>query len=136
MDSDDFAMARGHVLDINANAFRSKAQLIKEYNKLADKGWFVKETDYHAIINHEIGHMVADRYKIDGLSIAMKITGLGRKETMKYMEKNLSEYSSKFKDGSEIILEVFTYVYNSKKPGEFSLKFMKECIKLIKEGGT
>lgn len=66
----------------------------------------------------------------------IKITGLGRKEAMKYLEKNLSEYSSKFKDESEIISEVFTDVYNSKKPGEFSLKFMKECVKLIKEGGT
>ena len=48
----------------------------------------------------------------------------------KYIAKNLSEYAGAFKDGSEIISEVFSDVFGSDNPSEFSLMFMEECTKI------
>ena len=49
---------------------------------------------------------------------------------MKYIAKNLSEYAGAFKDGSEIISEVFSDVFGSDNPSEFSLMFMEESAKI------
>lgn len=135
MEDYDFAITRGHIVSINANAFRNEEILNEEYSKLEKEGWFVKGTDYHSIIMHEIGHVVSNSKGIDGLKVATKITGLGRKETMQYIGENLSEYAGEFKDGSEIISEVFSDFFGSKNPSSFSLKFIEECGK-VKEKRT
>ena len=113
MKADDFAITRGHIIYINADAFRDINILRKEYDKLAREGWFVKGTDYRSIIRHETGHVVANIYGINGMEIAMDITGNSRKEVMRYISSNLSEYAGAFKDGSEIISEVFSDVFGS-----------------------
>lgn len=130
MNSTDFAITRGHIISINANAFRDTKRLTEEYDKLMRSGWFVTGTDYHSIIKHEIGHVVSNLYGIDGLKVAMKITGLGPKETMQYIKEHLSEYAGEFKDGSEIISEVFSNVFGNGKTFEFSLRFIEECVNM------
>lgn len=64
------------------------------------------------------------------MEIAMDITGNSRKEVMRYISSNLSEYAGAFKDGSEIISEVFSDVFGSDNPSEFSLRFIEECDKI------
>lgn len=134
MNSDDFAITNGHIIRINADAFRDAEVLRAEYEKLEKERWFVKGTDYRSIIKHEVGHVVANMYGLDGMEIASGITNSDRKETMNYIAKNLSEYAGAFKDGSEIISEVFSAVFGSDNPSEFSLKFMEECVRIKEKG--
>ena len=70
MNADDFAITRGRVINFNENAFRDTKRLQEEYKKLVDEGWFVKGTDYRAIIHHEFGHVIAETYKIDSIKVA------------------------------------------------------------------
>ena len=131
MSADDFAATKGHIIHINADAFRNVDNLAKEYESLSKEGWFVKGTNYRSIIKHEAGHVVANLYGINGLDIAKKITGINSNiELMAYLEKNLSLYASEYEDGSEIISEVFSDVFGIGNPSEFSLRFMDECDKM------
>lgn len=132
LDSRDFAVAEGRIIRVNADAFRNTELLEKEYQKLVDMGWFVKGTDHHAIIKHEMGHVVADIYGIDVLAVAEAVTGMkGSAEILEYCESHLSEYSAKFADCSEIISECFASVYNSKEKNDFALKFVEICDRII-----
>ena len=130
MGADDFAVTKGHIIHINADAFRNADDLAKEYESLSKEGWFVKGTNYRSIIKHETGHVVANIYGINSLEIAMDITGSSRKEVMRYVSSSLSEYAGAFKDGSEIISEVFSDVFGTDNPSEFSLRFIEECVKI------
>ena len=135
MDPNDFAITNGHIIRINADAFRDIEVLRAEYEKLEKESWFVKGTDYRSIIKHETGHVVANLYGIDGLEIAKKITGINSiTELMMYLENNLSLYASEYEDGSEIISEVFANVFGTDDPSEFSLRFMDECDKIKEKG--
>ena len=136
MSEDDFAVTKGHIIHINADAFRNADVLDEEYESLSKEGWFVKGTDYRSIVKHETGHVVANIYGINGMEIAMDITGNSRKEVMRYISSNLSEYAGAFKDGSEIISEVFSDVFGSDNPSEFSLRFIEECDKIREKRST
>lgn len=69
-----------------------------DQHKLVESKWFVAGTDYHSIIKHEIGHVVANKYNIDGLVL-----------------------------GKEIISECFAgCVYGSGLLNEFALKFVEK----------
>ena len=127
MKADDFAITRGHIIYINADAFRDINILRKEYDKLAREGWFVKGTDYRSIIRHETGHVVANTYSIDGLEISKKITGFSStSELMEYLKDNLSTYASEYEDGLEIVSECFSGVFSGLN-NEFALKVVDEC---------
>lgn len=134
IDSGVLAVTRGHIISLNANAFRDISVLAKEYAKLEQSGWFVKGTDYRSIIRHEMGHVVAHMYGIDGLEIAMKVTGIKDKnKLMEYVENNLSQYASVHENGVEIISECFSSVYSGRK-NKFALLFVEECVKVISGG--
>ena len=117
-----------NVVQINANAFRDGAKLSEEYGKLAADKWFVKGTDHSAIVKHEIGHMYQAIHKISDDTIvetAMRVSRqTDRKSLFRFLTENLSEYAGSYKDGSEIISEVFADYYGSKEPTEFSVAFM------------
>lgn len=131
----DFAETTGRIIRINANAFRDTARLSVEYQKLTDAKWFVKGTDYRAVIYHEMGHVVANCYNIDSASIAKEILGFKTNtQVLDYCFDNLSQYSSAYKDGCEIIAECFASAFNSKEKNKFALKFVGECDKLIVKG--
>lgn len=134
MNSDDFAITNKRVIWLNADAFKDIEKLASEYNKKMIEGWFVNGTDYKSILIHEIGHVVENVYNIDGLSIAKKTTGISNNdELMDYLLKNLSEYSSLFPNGEEIISECFSSVYNSNEKNTFALNFVEKCDNLIKD---
>jgi len=130
MSNDDFAeTSEGttHIIKLNGNAMRSKAKLAKEYLKLSETGFFVKGTDYHSIVSHEMGHIIGDIKKVDSINTLKTILGLSTKtETLDWCAENLSEYSSKFKNGVEIISEAFS-AYRSNKSNETILTFLKKC---------
>ena len=133
MDADDFAMTEGRHITLNADAYRNVEKLAEEYQKLVDEGWFVKHTDYQAIIRHEFGHIVAQIYKIDPLKIACEITGLTDEEIFDFIETNLSKYSSFFEDGSEIISEVFAGI-STNNQNEFIKRYYDKVIEIVKAG--
>lgn len=116
-----------HIIKLSADAMRNKTKLAEEYKKLADAGWFVKGTDYHSIIYHEMGHIIGDMYNVDGLEIAKTILKTKNKDAVfGYLEKNISEYSISQFDGSEIISEVFS-AYESGVENDFILTFIGMC---------
>lgn len=132
MDSRDFAITRGHIVSINGNAYRDIQCLKREYQFLVESGWFVNGTDYHAIIKHEIGHVVANIYGIDGLEIAKKVSGISsNSKLMCFLEDTLSQYAGSYSDGTEIISECFASMYGKECKNEFVLQFLNECFKLI-----
>ena len=129
MPNGDFARTDGHIIHINANAFRDTSVLAKEYNKLVDEGWFVKGTNYHAIVMHEIGHVVANKNNITNfIEIALECVDVkNQAELMLWLRANLSDYAGSFANGSEIISECFASVYGSEEPSKFALTFMEKC---------
>ena len=131
MDAEDFAITHGRIISLNLDAYRDVEVLKNEYQKLVDEGWFVKGTDYKAIVNHEFGHVVADVYKINPLKIACEITGMNSKATVIWLHSNLSKYAGSFDDGREIISEVFADM-SSDNPGEFSRKFYAKVLEAIR----
>lgn len=115
----------------NSMAYGNKAALKKEYENLAEKRWFVKGTDYRSLIYHELGHIVADVYDIDGMAIAKRILETETDaDTLIEVGKRLSGYAVDASDGSEIIAECFAAVYGGAN-NEFALMFLEECDKLI-----
>ena len=125
MDSPDFAITNNHIIRLNAAAFRNVECLKREYNKLAEEGWFVKGTDCRSIIRHEMGHVIANIYKINGLSLAKEITGIASTEKlMEYLQDNLSIYASSYENGEEIISECFSCIFSGIY-NEFSLRFVE-----------
>ena len=123
----DFAETKKRIITLNANAYRDVRILQEEYQKLVDEGWFVKGTDWRAIIHHEFGHVVANVYKIDPLKIACEVTGLDSESTLKYLEKNLSKYAASYPNGQEIISEVFADM-TTDNPSDFSRKFYEQVL--------
>ena len=131
MDAEDFAITHGRTITLNGNAFRDVRILQEEYQELVDDGWFVKGTDWRAIIHHEFGHVVADVCKIDPLKVACEVTGLNEKRILQFVIENLSEYAGKFSDGSEIISEVFADI-STKKPQKFSVDFYNKVVEIVR----
>lgn len=116
-------ITRDRITSINANAFRDTEKLDEEYKKLVDSGWFVKRTDYRSIIRHETGHVVENKYDLDGLEAVKKVTNV--KSDIKALEivnEKLSEYA--FEVDKEIISESFSGAYSSGEKNEFALKIL------------
>ena len=134
MHDNDFAMVykdSSHILHLNSKAYRSKEVLAKEYEKLADEGWFVRRTDYHSIVYHELGHMYGNRHGIDGIKIAKNVLG---QEKWGLIRENLktisSHYSVSHDDGAEILPEVFSsYFGESVTMPEFVLSVINKITK-------
>ena len=130
MRAEDFAITHGRVIELNENAYRDVSLLQNEYQKSVNKGWFVQGTDYRAIIHHEFGHTLADVYKIDPLKIACEITGLSQFRVIDFVKEHLSKYAGEFKNGQEIIAEVFADM-TTDNPDEFSLKFYNKVLEIV-----
>lgn len=131
MDDEDYAQSnknRAHIIEINANAFRDKVSLERDYESQVKQRWFVQGTDYRAIAKHELGHRYQYIHNIDNstiIEIAMKSARVSTPDDLfAFLSDNLSHYSSKYIDGSEIISEVFADVFGSDEPSYFSTRFM------------
>lgn len=129
-----FASTTNHIITISADAYRDLKKLEDEYQNLVKKHWFPQGTNHHALIAHEIGHVIHHRYpEIDPIEIAMKVSGkhtmIGLKE---YISANLSEYAAYYTNGQEIISECYACVLTG-VDNDFALKFVEECDKIIKK---
>ena len=130
---DDFATTDRHLVSINAKIFNDKEYLGKEYQMLSDMGKFVKETTYRSIIRHELGHVVANFYRIVPMDIAKKV--LPEKEVVdiiKYVKQNLSLYAADYADGREFISECFS-AYYSGVDNYFAKEYINLCKEIAKE---
>lgn len=131
---DDFATTDRHLISINAKIFNDRNYLEKEYELLAQMGKFVKGTSYRSVIRHELGHVVANIYKLDPMEIAKSIFPQKSEfKILEYVHDNISQYAADYEDGTEFISECFSAYYgNTKIP--FVVKYVKRCKELIKEG--
>lgn len=130
---DIFATTYVHVIEINKDLYNDTEYLMSEYNLAVAQHKFVANTNYRSIIMHEIGHVVANLYKINALTIAKEILGIeSTMEVLNYVKSNLSLYSAEYTNGSEIISECFSAYYNA-SGNEFANKFVTRCKELIKE---
>lgn len=132
MDPNDFAMTKGRHIYLNANAYRDLGRLQEEYRKLVEDGWFVKGTDWRAIIHHEFGHIVAEILKVKSFEVASQITGKEGFPVIAYMQEVLSGYAASDYNGLEIISEVFADM-STKSPTGFSRQFYEVCVELSRK---
>ena len=76
-------------------------------------GWFPQGTDHHALIAHEIGHVIHHHYpEINPIEIAMELSGhrtiTGLMEHI--YQKPFLDYAAYYKNGQEIISECYVCV--------------------------
>lgn len=133
MMSSDFAYVLRNdtsIIHINADAYRSKRALEKEYSKLVDNGFFVSGTTAESIIFHELGHVVTINANIDPLNVLTAVTGKNKAESLLIAEQRLSSYSSMYLDGTEIISEAFSGYYG-RTGNEFANLIFREVIRRL-----
>lgn len=126
---DIFATTVKHVIYLNAYLYSNIAHLKSEYDLAVSQGKFVAGTDFHSVIRHEVGHVVANIYHIKPLDVAKRI--LETESTIRvlqYVEESLSLYSAEYPDGKEIISECFSAHY-SRVDNEFASAFVKACMR-------
>lgn len=135
MKDEDFATTgSGHVIHLNALYFCNLELLKKAYRDAVDAGDFVAGTDWRAIGRHETGHVVANTYHIDSLSLIMEILKLNSKAEIFYrLGKELSIYSAAYNDGREVISESFSGYY-SKVENAIANAFVSRCLEMRKAG--
>lgn len=132
----DFATTvSNHIIHLNAVYYSNLEVLITDYNDGVSDGRFVKNTDWHSVIMHEAGHVVANLYHLNPMTIAMKILNTQSKlKVLDVLTDILSIYSTEYEDGREIISESFSGFYG-KANNEFANAYVTECKRIIQEGG-
>lgn len=131
---DDFATTINHIVYLNAKLYDASDYLKSEYESAMEQNKFVYGTDYRSVIRHEIGHVVANIYKIDPFEIARKVLpNMNKTQIKEYIRDNLSIYASEYDDGREFISESFS-AYYSKVNNDFAEKYVEECKNYIKGG--
>ncbi|MBF8970168.1 minor capsid protein [Streptococcus sp. NLN76] len=126
----DFAITKGHIIELNRAIFRDKSLLEERYRILMDEGWFAEGTGYQSIIHHEMGHVIADKIGLDNISVAETITGLAKGDLFDYINQNLSIYAGSFSDGGEIPSEALSSFMGT-SPSQFAVQFVREMLKYI-----
>ncbi|KHD34415.1 hypothetical protein NL50_17185 [Clostridium acetobutylicum] len=115
--TEDFALTKGKSIILNKSVYDDTEYIKSEYSKYADKGWFVKGTDYRSVIYHESGH-VLNKNK----SLLRKITALINSKAKdegitsdEYVLKYISNYALAkdwSENYSELLSEVISGCYN------------------------
>ena len=127
----DFATTdsfQGHEILLNAGYYSDLNILKEEYAEEVRVGRFVKNTNWRAIIRHEVGHVVAHLYGMDIIGITEDIFGIkNRLDILDRLTEVLSIYSAEYFDCSEVISESFSGYY-SKIGNEFADRFVTRCI--------
>lgn len=130
---EDFATTDYHLISINSKLFNDKLYLEEEYELLTRIGKFVKNTNYRSIIRHELGHVVANIYRLNPLMIARSIfPDKTNEEILQFIKSTLSLYAADYKDGREFISEYFS-AYYSQADVPFAAKYINKCKELAKE---
>lgn len=75
LDAEDFAITtKIRNINLNANAYRNVELLQKEYQKAVDDGWFIKGTDYQAILFITSSDTLSPTFiKLTGLKLPAKL---------------------------------------------------------------
>lgn len=124
---DDFATTVGHIVYLNAKLYADINYLSSEYRLAVEQKKFVKNTNYHSVIRHELGHVVANTYGIDTMNIAEGIlTGKSQAEIIEFVKNNVSYYAADYSDGREFISECFS-AYYSNVAIPFAGKYVEQC---------
>ena len=131
LEDGDFAETLGHSITFNSKALRDRATT--EYN-ICYGDYFASKT-VEDIALHEMGHIIAAEYKINGLAIAKKAfyniyNRYYSPQLLRVLiEEQVSEYATE--DNSEIVPEVI--VANKNRANEFTQLFLllmeKEMLK-------
>ena len=130
---DDFATTINHIVYINAHIYNNLDYLKDEYDIVAQRGHFVKNTTYRSIIRHELGHVVSNMYKLDPMMVArMLLPDKTSNEIIKYVKETVSLYAADYPDGREFISECFS-AYYSGVDNDFAKQYVLQCQYLIKE---
>ena len=130
---EDFATTDSHLISINSKLFNDRLYLEEEYELLARIGKFVKNTNYRSIIRHELGHVVANIYKLDPLEIAQSIfPDKTNEEIIRLIKNTLSLYAADYSDGREFISEYFS-AYYSQTDVPYATNYIDRCKELAKE---
>ena len=134
IDSRSFAATNDHVIEVNTNAYRDISRLKDEYEKLVKKKWFPQGTDYHALIAHEMGHVIHNHYpELEPVEIAKIISGESTQSGLKvFLRNHLSYYAASIDNGDEIIAECYACVLTGVN-NSFALQFVEECDKVIEK---
>lgn len=129
----DFATTDRHLISINASLFNDTKYLEQEYKSLSDRGKFVRGTNYRSVIRHELGHVVANIYKINPMNIAKEIfQDKSNFEILEYIHDDVSAYASDYEDGREFISECFS-AYYSNIDIFFANEYVNKCKEYAKE---
>ncbi|SFB75466.1 hypothetical protein [Butyrivibrio sp. YAB3001] len=133
----DFATTKNrHIIHLNAVYYSDLNILNADYIEGVAERRFVSNTDWHSVIKHEVGHVVANIYRLKPMEIAKDVLKMNREiQVLEYLTDELSLYSTELEDGREIISEAFSGYYG-KAGNEFADKYVNRCIQITREGGT
>lgn len=122
-----------HVIHLNGAYYSDINVLTDDYNSCVADGRFVRGTDWHSVIFHETGHVVANLYHLDSMEIAKRVLNLEKRlQVLEILTEELSLYSTENSDGSEIISECFSGYYGH-SDNCFARLFLEECKRTVKE---
>lgn len=125
-----------HIIHLNGVYFSNLDILISDYNDGVENKRFVQGTDWHAIIRHEVGHVVSALYNINPMKIAFSLLQTTSSiQVLDYLTDNLSLYSTEYEDGREIISESFSGYYSC-VGNDFANQFIESCLKMVKGGAS
>ena len=133
LSASDFATTNRHLISINGNIFNNSEYLKCEYQMLAEKGFFVKDTTYRSIVRHEIGHVVANVYNLDPMNVAKEVLKMNdANDLYDFVMNNLSFYAVEYDNGIEFISECFSAYYGG-VDNWFAKEYVNKCKELVKE---
>lgn len=132
----DFATTKHkHLIHLNAVYYSNLEILKTDYDEGVAENRFVRNTNWRSVIKHEVGHVVANIYKLKPMDIAMDILGMEKEiQVLEYLTDALSLYSTELEDGTEIISESFSGFYSNSGNG-FADRYVKKCIEITRKGG-
>lgn len=133
----DFATTKNkHIIHLNAVYYSNIDILITDYNEGVSERRFVKNTDWHSVIKHEVGHVVANLYHLKPMEIAKRVLKTDSKlKVLDELTDLLSIYSTELEDGTEIISESFSGYYGNAN-NTFANAYVAECQRIIAKGGV
>lgn len=134
MGTDYATTTNGHIIHLNAVFYSDLEMLEEDYQEGVRSGRFVRNTDWRAIIRHEVGHVVCSSYNLRPMDIALELMDEWLDAVLIRLMDELSIYSAEYDDGREVISECFSGYY-SKSGSEFAEQYVKRCLDIVSAKG-
>lgn len=122
IEPETYAVTTKRCISINANAYRNRDALSKDYEKQVKKKVFVDGSTYQNIVHHEMGHVVVDTYGLSANKIVSKAD----------RSYKISLYATR--DSYEAVAESFSAHYAGIDNKE-ALTIFSKCVKMVVERG-